>query len=240
MKHLILYISVSISIISCKNQTSKDSTMVEQSHTKDHITSTQTNTAPEIAKKIATANGFDQWNSINEIQFTFNVDSDKRHFERSWTWKPKQKLVTLIQNKDTITYNQTKVDSTALQADQGFINDKYWLLAPFQLIWDSANYQHSLEENAKAPMSGEKLKKFTIVYQNNGGYTPGDAYDFYFDNDYIIKEWVFREKNTQEPSLITSWEDYEIYNGIKVCKTHQKKTDSGNGWSLYFTNIAFK
>ena len=43
------------------------------------------------------------------------------------------------------------------------------------------------------PLVGENMQKLTIVYANEGGYTPGDAYDFYFGDDFVIREWVFRK-----------------------------------------------
>ena len=48
------------------------------------------------------------------------------------------------------------------------------------------------------------MQKLTIVYGDEGGYTPGDAYDFYFGDDHIIKEWVFRKGNATEPSTMTT------------------------------------
>ena len=186
-----------------------------------------------IAQKIANANGFEKWKQVSEIQFTFNVDRDTSHFERSWTWKPKTDEVTLISGKDTITYNRKSVDSLSMDADKGFINDKYWLLAPFQLVWDkTANVSNP--SKAIAPISKTELQKVTITYPNQGGYTPGDAYDLYLDEQWLIREWVYRKSNSPEPSLITTWEDYEDFNGIKISKTH-KKTE--NNWKLYFSNI---
>jgi len=186
-----------------------------------------------IAQKIANASGFQHWKNVSQISFTFNVDRDTTHFERTWIWKPKTGDVVSISNKDTIAYNRSTVDSTSLNADKGFINDKYWLLAPFQLVWDtSATISEISTENA--PISSKSLNKITLTYPNEGGYTPGDAYDFYFDDDYMVKEWVFRQGNSKEPSMITTWEDYEDFDGIKISTLHKK---SEGNWKLYFSNI---
>ena len=137
---------------------------------------------------------------------------------------------------DTIQYNRSAVDSTQIQADQGFINDKYWLLAPFNLLWDK-DIETRHEQNVTAPISGDTMQKLTITYSNDGGYTPGDAYDFYFGDDYLIREWVFRKGNQQEPSLITTWENYNDFGGLKLAKSHQR--NEGN-WKLYFNGIEVK
>jgi hypothetical protein len=186
-----------------------------------------------IAEKIANAHGFDNWKNVSKIEFTFNVDRDSSHFERSWSWKPKTNDVILISDKDTISYNRKSVDSLSLNADKGFINDKFWLLAPFQLMWDKSATisESSLEE---APISNQKLNKITLTYPSDGGYTPGDAYDFYYGDDFLVKEWIYRKGNSKEPSMITSWENYEDFNGLKIALNHKK---SEGNWNLYFSNI---
>ena len=65
-----------------------------KSDKKDSIETTEKELS--VAEEIANANGFDHWKKVSEIQFTFNVDRDSSHFERSWTWKPKVDEVTLI------------------------------------------------------------------------------------------------------------------------------------------------
>lgn len=186
-----------------------------------------------IAEKIANAHGFENWNSVSKIAFTFNVDKDSTHFERSWTWKPKTNDITLISNQDTIIYNRKNIDSTSLKADQGFINDKFWLLVPFQLVWDSGT-TISDPTQEKAPISESLLNKITLTYSNEGGYTPGDAYDLYYDDSFIIKEWIFRKGNTKEASMITTFENHKEFNGIKIALSHIKKEEN---WNLNFTNI---
>ncbi|SDR95149.1 hypothetical protein SAMN04515667_1065 [Formosa sp. Hel1_31_208] len=187
-----------------------------------------------IAEKIAQAHGFDNWKNVNDIQFTFNVDRGDSHFERSWEWYPKTDDVTLTLDNDIIKYNRTVVDSAFVQTDKSFINDKFWFLAPFQLVWDDGT---TISEAIKevAPMSKIELNKITITYGNEGGYTPGDAYDFYFNDDYIIQEWVYRKGNSESPSMTTTFENYEDFNGLKIAKEH--KMTEGN-FNLYFSNIS--
>lgn len=185
------------------------------------------------AEKIAHANGFENWKNVSELQFTFNVDKDSTHFERSWTWHPKTDDVIMISGKDTVAYNQKAVDSLSQNADKAFINDKYWLLAPFQMLWDTS-VSISKPSMETSPISKAQLNKITLTYSDQGGYTPGDAYDFYYGDDFMIKEWIYRKGNSKEPTMMTTWEDYEDFNGIKVAKTHKRPNEN---WTLYFTNI---
>jgi len=196
-------------------------------------------TTPEltILDKVANAHGFEAWNTINQIQFTFNVDRDTTHFERKWTWNTKTNEVTGNSMGQSTTYNRKIVDSTTTNINAAFINDKFWLLAPFQLVWDAKNFTYDYVADANAPISNKPMQKLTIVYGDEGGTTPGDAYDFYFEEDYLLKEWIFRKGNQNEASMTTTWEDYTTINGLKIAKTHKK---DGENFNLYFTGIEVK
>lgn len=191
----------------------------------------------DIIEKIAFAHGYENWSKVNEIAFTFNVDKDSSHFERRWIWQPKTNTITSISGGDTLTYNRKTMDSIAYKTNAGFINDRYWLVAPFNLMWDRNNFEFEHSTNTESPMAKQSMQKLTIVYGNEGGYTPGDAYDFYFGEDYIIKEWVFRKANQVEPSMTTTWENHKNYNGILIAKDHKKQDEIFN---LFFDDIVIK
>ena len=183
---------------------------------------------------LAGAHGFKHWKNVKEIHFTFNVDRDSSHFERSWIWETGPNRVTRITAMDTVQYFRNQIDSTLTAVDAGFINDKFWLLAPYQWVWDQKNFSDTLVRNMPAPISGVPMDKLTITYGEAGGYTPGDAYDFYINKDSVIAEWVFRKGNQPEASLSTTWEDYITLNGLKIGSMHQNAEGS---FKLYFTGI---
>lgn len=221
---LLLLIAFSI-ITSCKEVNKKNESI--GSRISDNLT-----TAQQIANK----NGFENWKNVSEIKFTFNVDRGEKHSERSWVWKPKTNDVSLISDKDTVNYNRNQMDSITQRPDAAFINDKYWLLAPFNLVWDEG-ISFTEYQNTVAPISKDSLNQLTIVYGNEGGYTPGDAYDFYYDENFIIREWTFRHGNDSLPTMSTTWEDYFNFNGINISKMRRDGTGS---FKLYFTNISVK
>ncbi|MCK5400014.1 MAG: hypothetical protein KAJ28_00145 [Flavobacteriaceae bacterium] len=216
MKYPIYIIFIAFSILSCKNE-KKDSGEMQLT----------------IAQKIANAHGFQNWDKVYQINFTFNVDRDSSHFERTWQWEPKTNNVIMISKGDTIVYNRSQIDSTNLNTDKAFINDKYWLLAPFNLVWDKGTtISDPIKE--EAPIGKKELYKIMLTYPTEGGYTPGDAYDFYYGDDFIIKEWTFRRSNSSEPTLSTTWEDYKDYNGIKIALKHNRLETNRK---LYFSNV---
>lgn len=218
MKNILILIVLTSFIFNCKQK--EDSKNVAE---KEWST----------AEKIANAHGFENWKDVSELHFTFNVERDTAHFERSWIWKPKSDDVIMISGNDTIAYNRKSVDSISLNADKSFINDKYWLLAPFQLVWDKGT-QISEPIKEAAPISKKEMNTISLTYSSDGGYTPGDAYDFYYDDNYMISEWIYRKGNSTEPSMMTTWEDYEDFNGITIGKAHNRPDAN---WKLHFTNI---
>jgi hypothetical protein len=187
-----------------------------------------------IPEQIAAANGFANWKKVNKINFTFNVDRDSSHFERSWSWATKSNNVVFTTREDTISYNRKTIDTVLAKTDAGFINDKFWLLAPYQLVWDKDSYTYTHQTSAMTPMAQTEMQKLTIVYGTKGGYTPGDAYDFYFEDDMVIKEWAFRKGNQEEPNMVTSWEAYQDFNGLNIATMHKRP---GGHFKLYFTGV---
>jgi hypothetical protein len=186
-----------------------------------------------IAEKIANAHGYEKWNQVKTFEFTFGGKIEDSSSGRSWVWNPKTNDIALTTNGVTTEYNRNNMDSIILKADRGFINDKFWALIPFQLIWDEGT-TISEPEKATSPINQKDLNKIIITYSNQGGYTPGDAYDIYFDDDYIIREWSYRKGNTTEPSLSNTFENYSDYNGIKVAQDHKK---AEGDWNLLVRNI---
>jgi hypothetical protein len=224
-KSVILICFVTI-LVGC-NEIKKSS---EDMSSKENISTIE----PSTAEKIAHANGFENWGKVSEINFTFNVDRGESHFERSWSWKPKTDDVQMSMGEQVVTYNRMKMDSVVMKTDAAFINDKFWLLAPFNLLWDEGTTVTETQ-NVPAPISNKILNKLTLVYGTKGGYTPGDAYDFYYGRDFMVKEWTFRRANDSLPTMTTTWEGYEKFNGLQIAKTHK---DSLGGLNLYFTNIS--
>ena len=219
MKNLLL-LPIILCLISCKQTEKKTET-------------TETTETLTVAQKIANAHGFEHWDNVTSFEFTFGGKMEDPNSGRSWQWNPKTDDVRLIRNNDTVYYNRANMDSIAIKSDRAFINDKFWALIPFQLIWDeSATISEPVKANA--PISGTELNKIVLTYSNEGGYTPGDAYDIFYDDNFIIKEWNFRKGNAPEPSLTNTFENHQDFNGLKVALEHKK---SEGDWNLLIRNV---
>jgi len=228
MKNLLLLACICImGLVACKQPADKKTTgtNTQQANTQQELS---------IAEKIARQHGIDNWSGIEQIAFTFNVDRGVSHMERSFVWNVKSGDVTTTKDGVTVNYNRNEeMDSIAMVADRQFINDTYWLLAPFKLVWDE-NTRFTEPVRTKAPISGDEINSFTINYGDEGGYTPGDAYDFYYDDSYTLREWTYRKGGQEEPSMITTWEDYQEISGIKLSMMRNDITET---FKIYFTDV---
>ena len=179
MKKLVFLFIVGAMMISCNEKKKDQEDLSEEPNLSTY-------------EKIAMANGFKEFDSISKVKFTFNVKvNDTLRSERRWVWDLKSDKISLTEKDSTMSY--IKKDSLAKDKeyiDQRFVNDSYWLLFPYQLKWSNAEF--SDVKTANAPISGDEMQMLTVSYPSEGGYTPGDSYDIYFDDDYMIQEWVYK------------------------------------------------
>ena len=212
MKKIVFLILLGTTLFACKNES------------KEEI---------PVTEKIAQANGLEHFDEVKELQFTFNVKTnDTLRTSRQWTWEPKTNMVTLTTKDSTVTYNHKTQAAQHEWVDQRFINDQYWLLFPFHLVWDEMEWEYS--EEATAPISGEQMQRVTVKYPAGAGYTPGDNYEIYFGDDHMIREWVYLSGGSRQNPFPATWEDYEDFNGIKIAKMHTNKDGS---FELFFTDV---
>lgn len=168
----------------------------------------ETTTPDTLPMKVAMAYGFDQMDQVNTLAFTWNVQRDSVNvLSRSYIWNMKDQTVD-YSDADT-AYQYSLLSDSLPPADRAFINDKYWAMMPYQLAWD-AGYTFEAVEGAASPLKGTTSTKLTIIYNSEDGYTPGDAYDLYLDENNKILEWTFRRGNGEQGATWT-WE-----NEIKV------------------------
>lgn len=224
MKKLLLFTFLFSAFISCKNNETKIGQEVE------------TEAEKSIAQQIAEAHGLNNFDEVEEIQFTFNVRvEDSLRTSREWTWKPQTGEIRLTEGD--ISRNYTKTDNIAeddKDIDQKFINDSYWFLFPFQMVWSDAEI--SEEKTGIAPISKEEMKYLEVSYKDEGGYTPGDTYVVYYNDDYLLEEWIYKSADGQR-EMPTTWEDFEDFQGLKISKSHKSPDGS---FELFFTDIKVK
>ncbi|MEO6231947.1 MAG: hypothetical protein ABJB11_09570 [Ferruginibacter sp.] len=186
---------------------------------------------------IASANGIGEFAKVKSIEFTFNIEKDSAHMERHWKWMPTENMVIFYDKADSVQFKRMDTTTAELKKLNGqFTNDEYWLLFPLHLKWDKG-YTFTDDSTATGPVSEKAYHKYTVQYNNKDGFTPGDMYELYTDDNHMIQEWAYHKTGSKEPSLMTTWEDYQDFNGLKIAKEH--KTKDGK-FSLYFTGITIE
>lgn len=218
MKRFALCLLLCLGLISCKNTNEKENPPAN----------------PSIQKKIANANGLQKFQDIKKLEFTFNVKvNDTLRASRSWTWKPQTHEITLSEEGNSQSYKKDGyLTDDEKKIDQKFINDSYWLLFPFQMVWSDAKI--SDKGKATAPISKKEMDKLTVAYSDSGGgYTPGDTYEVFYDENFMIREWIYKPANGKS-QMATTWEDYEDFDGLKIAKDHKSADGS---FELFFSGI---
>jgi hypothetical protein len=202
---------------------------------------------PDIRHQIADAYGLSSWSQVEQIRYTFNVDAGVRKVARTWTWDTKNDKVTYegpdSAGKPTkVTYSRASMPPDAVKdVDPNFINDQYWLLFPFHLVWDK---DVTVEDKGMtADPTGKtkgKVRKVTVTYpKTGGGYTPGDMYDLFIGADNRLVAWNFHRGGVEKPTLTVTWADYKMAGPIPISEDH-RGTLNEKPFHLFFTDVAVK
>ena len=192
-----------------------------------------------LSQSVAEKYGFNNFSKVKSIAFTFNVQKGKKKFLRSWYWEPETHKVTYKGiGKDgkemNYSYYENKVDkkdTIATFVDANFINDQYWLLFPFHLVWDK---KVDIEDAGSKPYPISKKTAHCLIVKypdSAGGYTPGDIFELYIGKDDLIHEWVYRPGGSTTKRNAMTWEKNKNFKGILISTEH---IGSNNNFKLWF------
>lgn len=196
----------------------------------------------QVAYKIATGVGLQEFHKIERLDFTFNAKIGDETVERSWRWWPRQDRVRYLPDDGSpVDYLRVTISKNsseeARDIDRNFVNDSYWLLFPFKVVWDDSV---TLENIPADDFTSDIRAKggLKVSYPEGVGYSPGDVYELYYEEHYLIKEWVFRKGGGDTPTRITAWEDYDLV-GPLALSLSRPATD-GSDFQVWFSEVAVK
>ena len=198
--------------------------------------------AMAVRQRIGQSYGVQYFDQIEQIQYTFNVRKGNLHTRRFWIWEPKLDRVTFdaLDYKDPITYHrkdlQTNFSTKIKSIDAWFINDNYWFLFPFHVAMDTQTLVEDVGRQ-KLPMGEGKAPCVVVRYPAEGGYTPGDVYELYLDEDFRLRQWIYRRGGSETPTRIATWEDHRYLGPMIFSLNHQG--DDGN-FRVWFTQVGIK
>lgn len=190
--------------------------------------------ANTLPRQVAAAYGFPNIYTVDTVSFTFNVERGGNSTKRTHAYLP-QENIAIYNGRFVVDLANYKSDTTDLRPAQAFVNDSYWFMFPFQLVWDEGNYTYT-DSVKTAPISGRELRQLSIVYNDTDGFTPGDAYDLYLDDKFNVVEWRFRKGNSYDlsRSMATTWERPIESHGMTFSTMHQ---DSSEYLKIFFTEV---
>jgi len=74
--------------------------------------------------------------------------------------------------------------------DPAFVNDQYWLLFPFHVVWDEGADVQDLGRH-KRPLGKGSARRVVVKYGAAGGYAPGDTWELYVGADHRVAEFIY-------------------------------------------------
>lgn len=198
----------------------------------------QPSSEKKLVKQIAEANGVEYFKNVQMLEFTFNRQKDTAAASsRHWQWFPGTNEVIFMTDSGDIKFERNDTTTQELKKlNARFTNDEYWLLYPFHLSWDDG-FELTDSSMKTTPISGKNLHRITTKYNNKEGFTPGDMYDLYIDENNRIQEWAYHPSSSSEPSIVTTWENYKEINGLQIAQEHKSKDGKFHVW---FTGIQIK
>jgi hypothetical protein len=212
-------------------------------------TASEAQQMPPLAEEVAKTYGLDSFGQVDGIRYTFNLDLPSLNLVRSdkWEWNPKTNEVS-FEGKDKdgkpikVTYQRSQLSSQSdlvkKVVDPSFINDQYWLIFPFHVVWDGATVTD--EGMQKMPIGKGSAELLRVKYSSGHGYTPGDTWDLWIGKDKRVKEMFYHRGGPTKPSaVIVTWAGYKKA-GPMLFSTEHRGTADGKAVHLTFTDVAVK
>jgi hypothetical protein len=83
-------------------------------------------------------------------------------------------------------------------------------------------------------MGDGQARRIVVSYPPEGGYTPGDVYELFIDDDGLIAEWIYRRGGATTPTRMSTWEDHRRLGPLLVSLDHQ----GPDGFRVWFSDVA--
>ena len=203
---------------------------------------------PPIAQQMAKTYGLDSYGQLEGIRYTFNAELPGVELSRKWEWNPKTDTVS-YEGKDkegkpvNATYQRSQLgsqsDAIQNEIEPAFVNDQYWLLLPFHMVWDSSAAVTD-EGVQKLPIGNASAERVVVKYPSEGGYSEGDTWELYVGADKRIEEFIFHRGGARKPSVVTAtWTDYKKAGPLLISTDHRGTAD-GNPLRVSFPDVSVK
>jgi len=125
------------------------------------------------------------------------------------------------------------------EIDPSFLNDQYWVLFPFHIVWDGSP-EVTDAGMQKLPLGKGSARRVVVKYPSEGGYTPGDTWTLFVGSDNRVKVLDYHRGGSKKPTeVITTWTDYKLAGPLLVAHDHRGPAD-GKPIRIFFSDVAVK
>jgi hypothetical protein len=201
-----------------------------------------------IAEQVAKTYGLDSFGQIEAIRYTWNAELGDLKLSHRWEWSPKTDTVS-YEGKDKegkpvkATYQRSQLgsqsDAIKNVIDPAFVNDQYWFILPFHVVWDGATATD--EGMQKLPAGDASAQRVVVKYPSEGGYQPGDTWDLYVGADKRIEEIVYHRGAPNPPPklVIATYAGYKKAGPLLVSTDHRGTLD-GKPMRITLSDVSVK
>lgn len=177
--------------------------------------------AEALAEKMLEAIGYEAWEKIPYVAWSFRDAHhyvwDKKNHISSVKWDDYEAVINLntISGRATkggVELNGTELDEAVQTAWEYWCNDSFWLNAPAK-INDAGT--------TRRIVIGEDESEQLLVQYASGGVTPGDAFLWKLDENYLpvaYKMWV---SIIPIGGVEATWEDWVEKDGAMISTRHE-------------------
>lgn len=206
-------------------------------------------TPPDYRLRVARAYGYREFNRLEYLRFTINVDDGGQRVARSWRWLPhlaEGETVEWLPGAESsrkLVYHTSDLlepdpgDAKIREINRLFVNDIYWLLYPYKLVEGYGLSVRPVIEPVRRPSGVGYGKKVVITYSPEVSDTPGAVYELYLGKGDRISEWLYRKNENATPSRHTFWENHARI-GPYLLSLNRPAPDGS--FRVWFTDIEVK
>ena len=188
-------------------------------------------------REVLDAHGADEIGQIAELHFDFVVVRNDNEMRRSWQWHPITGDVRFQQGEDVYEYNRNTMTEADEPVDGMWINDTFWAYWPMHAQW-TADATVTVEEPMPNPVTDAEEPRLVIAYPaDGGGYTPGDRYEIYLDENGLGTAWTFHRGGGEAPNLANSFENYVMAGPLAIPTLFQSRD---GGFRLEIQNVKYR
>ncbi len=179
--------------------------------------------ADALANKMLSSLNKDAWDTLAYLQWEFFRGEHKYLWDKQANianiqWKDNEVIMDLntleakvMQDGQVVTKDADKIREKAWSY---WCNDSFWMFAPFKV------FDEGVERTVVA--SDEAPYALKVSYES-GGVTPGDAYVWLLDEDYIPYAWRMYVQILPVKGLYTGWSNYKSIGGALLAIDHGSK-----------------